>query len=97
MLEEGWGELPTTQGAVNQPTPLLQTLQVMEQEMSRVEQLTTPREQDRPAAPAPVREQSLVQMDITSFLDQAASYQDCPTQQPLLVDNEAEIPSATTT
>ena len=52
VLEEGWGELPTTQGAVNQPTPLLQTLHDMEQEKSGVEQLTTPREQDITAAPA---------------------------------------------
>ena len=45
LLEEGWGELPTNQGADSgePPTPLLQALLVMEQEKSEEEQLTMPR------------------------------------------------------
>ena len=63
VLEEGLGELPTNRGAgsgkpppTGQPSPLLQALQVMEQEKGGVGQLTTPREQDLPTAPAPIRE-----------------------------------------
>ena len=92
VLEEGWGELPPTQGAgcgnTTAPTnPHI--LQTREQE-----QLNKPGELLGPPETVTGREQDLKQLEITPFLNQVASSQDWPTTQNL-ADSIPPDPSAT--